>query len=430
MRGSVHLIVALGAAFAPAFAHAHFLWASLDGTTKTVAIGLQEVPTDAPLPLAERAGLIKAWTASEKTLALKPEGNWLKSLTTDHCVGVSLDYGVLDKRDQNRGVFWLRYYAKAADSPATSQTKVGLPVEVTFSVLDETRFLVTVLKDGKPTAGADVVIASSKEGADPIEGKTGADGTLAFDAQGGPLAIRALVTDNVKGKHDGKSYDLVRSYCSLTVPMPVVAKVEAPKAAGTEAPKPFTRRLSEAFGNNHDVVGDTAFVETLMGGNLTKPQWEAHLQQRALIHEEIDRILAAAGTAAYGDEQRKVTELLRQDLTALGSKWPDAATAWPLTNDLLRQIRESAQQGPYFALGVWHVYYGGITHGGRQIGAIAAKAVKAEPSYYLKSDGYRAYATKVNEITDPAAQQQMILGGQAAYKYIIASNDAEIFKKK
>ncbi|RYG47415.1 hypothetical protein EON79_07425 [bacterium] len=426
MRGSAQLVFALGATIAPAFAHAHFLWATLDPAAKTVAVGLQEVPTDAPLPLGDRAGKIKAWTKTEKSLPLTAEGQWLKSSTAEHCVGVSLDYGVLDRRDQGRGVYWLRYYAKAADSAAMSQGKIGLPLEVSLAEVAG-KSVITVLKDGKPAAGAEVVIAG-REGKEEFTAKTGADGTLALPPSSGPVAVRAMVADNTKGTHDGKAYDLVRTYCTLTVagPLPVEPKAE-------EKPKTFTQRLSEAFGDNHDVVGNTAFIKTLMGGKLTKPQWEAHLQQRALIHEEIDRIARAAGPSLpvpYGEEQQKVVELLKQDLAAMGSKWPDAAMGWPLTNELLQRIRESAKVGPYFALGVWHVYYGGITHGGRQIGAIAAKAVSVDTTYYLKSDGYRAYAQKVNEITDPEAQKQMILGGQAAYRYIIASNDDAAFKSK
>ncbi|CAN5614033.1 hypothetical protein BH11ARM2_BH11ARM2_21860 [soil metagenome] len=417
MRGSVHLVAALSAVLAPAFAQAHFLWATLDPTTKTVAIGLQEVPTETPLPLGERVAKVKAWSPSGKALVLKPDANWLKSPTSESCVGVSLDYGVLDKRDQGRGVFWLRYYAKAATSPEASQTKVGLPVDLKVAIVAGAP-VVTVLKDGKPASGAEVTVASP-DGSEEPAGKTGSDGTLALPASKGNLAIRAMVAEDTKGTQNGKDYDLVRSYCTLTVAM----------QGATPAEKTLTQKIVESFGGDHEKVQHTAFIATLLGDSLTKEQWEANLLQRAIVHEELDRILRSA-SVPYGDEQRQVVTLLRNDLAAMGAKWPDASMAWPETNDLLRQIRESEKQGPYFALGVWHVYYGGITHGGRQIGGIAGKKLGLDPTYYLKSDGYKAYAQKVNEITDPEAQRQMILGGQAAYAYVIATNDAEVFKTK
>jgi hypothetical protein len=414
----------LGVAALPSVGRAHFLFATLDPAAKTVAIGLQENPTQAPVPLGERIPRVKAFSKSATTIALKGEGNWLKGTATDDCVAVALDYGVLDKSDQGRGVFWLNYFAKAALSPAASQVKLGLPVELSFSKGADGKSIISVYDKGQPASAAEVVI-EEPDGTVAFEGKTGPDGTIAIPASSGLLAVRALVTSNVKGTHDGKSYDLVRSYCTLTVPT-------GPPVAVKPSGKPFTRLLSESFGDNHDVVGNTAFVNTLMAGKLTKVQAEAHLQQRALVHQAVDKVLLAADSSKfvpYGPQQKEVIALLRKDLVGMGSSWPADAKAWDLTKKMIADIEESAKKGPYFALGVFHVYFGGITHGGRDIGAIIGKVVNHEMSYYLKSDGYRAYATQVNLITDPEAQKEMIRGGQAAYRYIIASSDDPVFKK-
>lgn len=413
MRGSLLLTLLLGAAFAPTLASAHFLWASLDPATKTVAVALQEVPTDAPLPFGDRAAKIKAWTATEKSLSLQANDNWLKSGTAAPCVGVSLDYGVLDRRDQNRGVFWLQYYAKASASPEASQAQVGLPVDVTLKMVDG-KPVVTVLKDGKAAPSAEVTLEEE------FIGKTGTDGTLEIPVASGNFAIRAMVADPTKGSHNGQDYDLVRSYCTLTVAMPV--------ASAPVKVKTLSEKLADSFGGNHSTVQESAFNQTLMSGHLTKAQWEAHLIQRAIVQEEIDRILRAANLPAYGEEQKDLMPLLRHDIEAMGSKWPDESVAWASTKAFLKQIRESEKQGPYFALGVWHIYYGGTTHGGRQIGAIAAKALGVDPTYYYKSGGYREYVVKVNEITDPGAEKGMTDGGLAAYKYVIDSSNADIFK--
>jgi len=125
-----------------------------------------------------------------------------------------------------------------------------------------------------------------------------------------------------------------------------------------------------------------------------------------------------------------VLVFLFTDLITLGSGWPTEAQARPLTAAFLQEIRESEKKGPYFALGVQHIYYGGITNGGRIIGQTIAEDLHFTPTYYLKSDGYQDYLPKVNQISDPAARAEMIRGGQEAYKYIIASSNEDVFKAK
>lgn len=424
MRRSLYLLVALGAIALPSLSQAHFLWASLDASTKKVSIGLQENPTQAPVPLGARVPNVKAFDKKAPNVALAGEGNWLRGSTSEEVVGVALDYGVLDKSEQGRGIFWLNYFAKAAANPTASQVKLGLPVELTLAKT-AAKSVVTVLEKGEPAMGA-VVVIEEPDGTVAFEGKTGPDGTIAIPASNGALAVRALVEQNVKGNHGGKDYELVRNYSTLTVQGAGAPVATAPKA------KAFTRMLSESFGDNHDVVGNTAFVQTLMDGKITKEQVAHHFQQRALIHEACEKVLLAADPGKpvpYGDQQKEVITLLKADMAKMGTPWPTQADAWPLTKKLIEDIEASAKQGPYFALGIFHVYFGGITHGGRDIGAIIGKTITFEPTYYLKSDGYRPYAAKVNEIVDPAAQKEMMRGGKEAYKYIIASNDDPKFKK-
>jgi len=216
--------------------------------------------------------------------------------------------------------------------------------------------------------------------------------------------------------------------------LPVLAGSVAPQQAvpAQGQAKPLMRQLQESFGQNHEIVGHTAFIQTLMSGKLTRPQLDAHLQQRALIHEEIDSILMTAGSTKvpYGDAQRQVLTLLHKDMEDMGTPWPKETDAWPLTKKLLQEIRDSVKEGPFFALGVLHVYYGGITHGGRDIGAIIDKDLRVNLSYYLKSDGYGDYAKQVNLILTPKDQQEMIRGADSTYRYIITSNDDSFFQSR
>ncbi len=409
----------MSAAVLPSAARAHFLWAHYDAPSKKVMIGLRESPTDdTPVALAERIPRVKAWGKAKMFLKIDEQDAWLKTDMVGDVVGITLDYGVLDRKSQGRGVFWLNYYAKVAMTPAASQTQVGLPVELTLKPGTGGKSIVTVLDGGKPAAGAEVQ-AESHDLKVTFEGKTGPDGTIEIPPIPGMIAVRGLVVHNKKGEHEGKPYEMVRSYCALTVYQEGDAK-------------PLSRQLREAFGKNHTVVGKTAFIETLMSGKLNKAQLIDHYAQRALVHQEIDRILSATDQPVpYGQEQKDVLKYLRADMDAIGAKWPTEADAWPVTRDFLKQIRASEEQGPYFALGILHVYYGGITHGGRHIGEVIADTVKVPtPAYYLKSDGYDAYIEKLNTITNSTAQKETVRGGVAAYKYIIDSNQVDSFKSK
>lgn len=394
---------------APSFSSAHFLWASLNTTAKTVSIGLQEAPGEEAVPLAARNAAVKAWTKGGKALSLKVEGGLLNSKAEAEQIGVSLDYGVLDR--EGRGIFWLKYYAKAAATAAASQVDLKLPVDVSATKDSSGHWVVTVRKDGKAAEGAEVVL----EGKLAFTGKTAADGTVTLPTTTDILAVRALVTDKTKGTYEGKDYNEIRSYSTLTV--------------GNQAePTPFVSEIRAALGNSHDVVSHSAFIETVRSKQLKKAQLELHLQQRALVHEALDKILNGAKGVPYSTEQKAVLQLLKEDMKALGMSTPTEAQATPLTKAFLQEIADSAKEGPFFALGVFHIYYGGITNGGRMIGSIIGETTGFTPAYYEKSDGYRPYLGKINTINDPAARSETIRGAVAAYKYIIATDNEPVFK--
>jgi hypothetical protein len=215
--------------------------------------------------------------------------------------------------------------------------------------------------------------------------------------------------------------------------LPVIPANQPPAAApaADAKDKPFTQILRASYAGKHEVVSNTEFNKTLFAEKLTKEQVITHLQQRALIHNECHRILSATTKPVpYGDAQKNILILLFDDLIHMGSGWPTEPQARPLTKDFLGQIRESEKRGPYYALGVQHVYYGGITNGGRTIGKMIGDQVKFTPTYYEKSDGYTEYLPEVNKIADPEARKEMIRGAKAAYEYIIASSNEDVFKAK
>jgi len=255
---------------------------------------------------------------------------------------------------------------------------------------------ITVLHNGKPAPGAEIVVSNAGVEEEPSV-LADAKGQLTVPKPKTDLAIRALVVEKAKGKHGGLDYEHVRRYCSLTV--------------GTFEAKLLTQIVREAFGNFHDVVGETLFIETLWSGKLKKPQLADHLQQRALIHAEIDRILGTSAGMPYGPEQKAVLSFLREDMSAAKIAWPTEKQTWKLTQGLLDEMRKSEAKGPYFTLGVFHVYYGGITAGGRSIGAKIKDTVGVDLTYYRLSDGYAGYRQKIDQIFDPGPNRKWFAAG-------------------
>jgi heme oxygenase len=233
----------------------------------------------------------------------------------------------------------------------------------------------------------------------------------------GFVGVRAKVVEVVSGESEGKKYTQKHHWATLTFP------------SGVQ--EPLSRRLSGAFRKNHEIVAGSAFNVTLFQGQLTRKQAEIHLQQRALVHNEVHRILTEADLGLnlpYGPAQKAPLTLLFSDLIAMGSGWPTEAQARPLTQAFLEELRESQNRGPYFALGVHHVYYGGTTNGGRMIGQKLTQAIGFSPTYYAQSGGYLDYLREVDKITSPEAQTELLRGGQAAYRYILAAMNEKVFQ--
>ncbi len=399
--------------------HAHFLWSTLDPATKTFRIAFQENPGDEPLSIGPIWNEVSAWSPSKSKLQLAKKGDVWQADCADRVATASLDYGVIDRTSSGRGVFWLQYFAKAAATMKDAGIATKLPFDVTAKPV-EGGVQLTAKLNGRPVAGAEVVLAGpDADSAKPL--LTDAAGTVFLPSGKESLAARVMMLDKAPGAHEGKSYETKRTYYTLTV-----GKFNA---APTNLP--LTKQISRAFGDRHEVVQKTAFVSTLWAGKLTKAQLFDHLEQRAIVHQVLDHILKkSAPLPQFGADQQEVTILLKSDMNAIGDPWPNLSKAWPLTAEMVKAIQESAKSGPYFALGVFHVYYGGITHGGRDIAGEIDRYLGIKLSYYLESDCYSAYAKQVDLITDPAARAEMIRGGLAAYKYIIDVNNADEFGLK
>lgn len=186
----------------PAVAHMRFSEAPLEKTDAE----LQE--KSAPMTVTTADGKpIEFAPGEEARLAQLPEGvSALKG---------SLDYGIMNRG----GEYLLVYHAKAVRDLEGASKPVGLPVEVLSEVKDG-EIIITVLADGKPAAGAELVVnlPTVKK---PSEITTDAEGKATFPIEpGGWVGIRAKVQEAKKGTHGDKPYEQVRTYSTLTFPYP------------------------------------------------------------------------------------------------------------------------------------------------------------------------------------------------------------------
>lgn len=202
-------------------ARAHFLWAdAASGPKPSFRLAFGEAAGDrSTAGLLERIRSARAWTADGKPLDLLPADGCLTAAMPEgtKLAGAEQTWGVLDRRAQGRGVFLLRYYAKAARDAAAAAAPMRLPVEV-FAERQGAVWIATVRRNGRPAPGAEVWLNRPGAPADH-ELKADAEGRVRFALeQPGGLQIRAMVPEMKPGKHDGESYDLVRHYSTLTFP--------------------------------------------------------------------------------------------------------------------------------------------------------------------------------------------------------------------
>lgn len=200
-------------------ARAHFIFLEL-AEDAAVTMRFSEVPGEATKSwLQELAAPMVVRDVNGETVAMSPGEGALtgKASPGTRVVRGSLDYGVLDREKEGRGVFMLVYHAKGVAGMDVADKPVGMPLEVLASEADG-RLTVTVLRGGKPVAGAEVVV--SVAGVE-LEGELASDasGEVSLALPGpGVLGVRALVKEDRQGEAEGKTYSQVRHYTTLVAP--------------------------------------------------------------------------------------------------------------------------------------------------------------------------------------------------------------------
>jgi hypothetical protein len=220
----IHLLSTLvlcGGALLARPANAHFLWGQISESSDTPSfqVTLAEGSGEMTTTSLDKIKTAKAWSVSGAPLSLSVQGAALASSFdgTDQVAAAHQMYGVLDKTAQGRGVFLLEYEAKAARdiSKAGLNAKLGLEL---FAHRDGSEVLATLKHNGKIVPNA--VVKLHEPGADaekPRDLTTNAQGQIRFDAsESGLYGLRTTAVENTPGTFEGKKYDLLRRYTTLT----------------------------------------------------------------------------------------------------------------------------------------------------------------------------------------------------------------------
>lgn len=243
--------------------YAHFLWAEIDAKPQpslhlTLAEAAGEMTTGVSL---DRLKAARAWDGAGKVLATAPDGATLAAPVATDFAAAQQTWGVLDKSEGGRGVFLLQYYAKAARSVEAAAQDARLPLEL-FLRRDQSTLVATLKHNGKPVPLASVKL-HEPDADKPRDLTTDAAGVLRFPAaKPGLYGLRAAVAETKKGAHEGKPYDLIRHYSTLTFTVAATpatttlqpVALETGQTAGNAKADPAAYALLEGAHNSRQVM--------------------------------------------------------------------------------------------------------------------------------------------------------------------------------
>lgn len=220
-----------GAAILTQPAYAHFMWNEVsEGNPPVAKVSFAEGPGEiSDGNLVEKVVPAQVWNADGKPLVLKTAGAVRTgSLEGARSFGTSLNYGVLDKAAEGRGVFKLMYFAKSAATLGDAGQSVKLPFEF-FARNDGNNGVIATLKRGTELVAKTTVSVNEPGEEKPRTLTTDDKGEIRFEAKNpGMYGLRAAWVQETPGEQDGKKYPQVRNYTTLSFRV----------AAATTADKP------------------------------------------------------------------------------------------------------------------------------------------------------------------------------------------------
>jgi len=228
-------------------AQAHFAWLVLAEDGGSVEVYFSEDATSNDAGLLDYVAGAKLWQVAGddvRPLPLKQSEDALSAPLPGaggrkRLVVLRHELGVIERQGET---FLLNYYAKAGPTLRHAAWKNPAPRKlVDLDILPQPHgedVRLRVLWQGKPAAGAQVVIAGP--GVKNIETETNDQGEAEFSPhKPGLYSIRARHIEKRSGTADGKKFNSVRHYATLALPIAEARSKQAPAADDNSRAKPY-----------------------------------------------------------------------------------------------------------------------------------------------------------------------------------------------
>jgi uncharacterized GH25 family protein len=217
-------------------ASAHFVWVAIDKDSAgapALFVWFSELAEADSAELLDKIATIKVWTRSAKEnsqplkVTKKVEGNGgalVASIPAGaKAASAHINYGVLDRKGDK---FLLQYHAKYLDVSSADWKALARDEALKLEIVPEAAdkgFTLSVLFQGKPVAGSEVVIFDPT--AAETKGTTDETGRIALPAaKPGLYSIRAKWVVKEAGKQADQEYPQVNHYSTLALRVPATAK--------------------------------------------------------------------------------------------------------------------------------------------------------------------------------------------------------------
>lgn len=231
-------------------AQAHFVWVQIlppaaNAPAPVVQLCFGETPAPGEAHLVNKVQQAKVYSLTTGDAENKPlelavvkqgdVASWQGPAAAKDLAGIEAvcDYGVLAK---GGAPFWLNYYAKHLtvgwEKQTTSQRGKHLALEI-VPTQTAAGLELLVLRDGKPLPNAKVTVDKPDNRSTDLT--TNDQGVAHFrESVTGMLAVLANHSEQIAGERDGKKYESIKHYSTLTIPVALTPKAAEHKVTAPD----------------------------------------------------------------------------------------------------------------------------------------------------------------------------------------------------
>ena len=204
--------------------NAHFIWATLDRSTRTVELQMAERPGLEVLDYADRLRpTIHLLSQGGKEVQGDKAHLRFDVAASSSLALVRIDYGTFNRGSE---IWNLTYFSKAALTAQDANRVVGKGLEIVAKLVGD-QWELTPYLDGKPCKTATIVLDDEEAAKTTELGKTRVIPVSADK----PIAVRATISDPTPGVRKGTAFVGTKIWSTLVLPKaPVVTDGSEPRA--------------------------------------------------------------------------------------------------------------------------------------------------------------------------------------------------------